>query len=113
MQESIAGLDAVHADQILAPGAHTIHQIVLHIAAWMDEAAERIEGRRHEEPRMGNFPATVDWRQSQRLLAETTERLIAAIREGDIASHFEPLAGVALHNSYHAGQIILLRKLIG
>ena len=108
--EAIEGVDAVLADRRVG-SSHTIHELVLHIAAWMDEAAERLYGRKHEEPLPGNFPPPVDWAQSRQTLHSSLEKLLTAVREKAEDSHLEPLAGVAQHNAYHAGQIVTLRNL--
>lgn len=109
--ESIAGLDAETANW--RPGSsHTIHELVLHVAAWMDEAAERMYGRNHDDPLPGNFPTPSDWQHSQQVLADSMEKLIAAVRTSSADTHFELLVGVAQHNAYHAGQIVTLRKMV-
>lgn len=112
VRESIAGLSAAHADLRVLPSGHTIHELVLHIAAWMDEATERVQGRRHDDPLPGNFPPPVDWQRTQLVLGEKLEKLLATMQEPGVDTHFELLTGVAQHNAYHAGQIVTMRKLI-
>ena len=54
-------LDGVTAEAASArpiPGGHSIWEIVVHLSAWDDVVARRIEeGRAVEEPDGGNFPA--------------------------------------------------------
>ena len=110
VRESIEGLSSASADHRPNPESHTIHELVLHIAAWMDEAAERLHGRLHDLPLPGNFPEPADWEHSQQVLRVSLDKLLAAIHEAYDETHFELLAGVAQHNAYHAGQIVTLRK---
>lgn len=114
VSESIAGLSAADADRRVAAGAHTIHELLLHVAAWMDEVAERLEGRKHKEPLMADFPVPVDWEQSQRVMREALGKLLSAVRAVEyVEAELELISGAAEHNTYHAGQIVMLRKCMG
>jgi len=109
VREAIDGLTAVDAASRPIPNLHTIWDIVLHTAAWMEEAAVRIEGGFNEQPVRGNFPdpgelTEENWQAARDLLASSLAQLIEAIVIVDM------LAGAAEHNSYHAGQIMVLRK---
>jgi hypothetical protein len=126
-----AVLDGVTAEVAGArpiPGGHSIWEIVVHLAAWDDVVARRIEeGRPVEAPDGGNFPPVeaagpAAWAAALMELAGRHERLVRLVSALDPARLREPVAGkdypidhmlrgVAQHMAYHAGQIALVRKL--
>jgi uncharacterized damage-inducible protein DinB len=125
-------LDGVTADQAARrpiPTAHTIWELVLHIAAWERAARRRIiewtaEDVRDEE----NFPAIPDtseaaWSAAREELRQTNSALreaISALQDSDLERMIERapysayflLHGVVQHDLYHAGQIALLKKAV-
>ncbi|MBL8217085.1 MAG: DinB family protein [Bryobacterales bacterium] len=112
------------------PSAHTIGEIILHAAAWMEEVLSRANGQRHAEPEAGDwapctdFPAAVARLQSvaQALIDRTAQltpqdldRRIGNTYNAAEATGFtlaETIRGVTQHNTYHAGQIILLTRML-
>lgn len=127
--EAISGVTAAQAAARPAGRAHTIWELLLHVAAWMDEAAERLAGRHHEAPLAGDWPPVpepneANWAAARQHLLDSLERLgrqFAEMPEEDLMSRahstegpsviiFDMMAGVAAHNAYHAGQIVLLKK---
>ncbi|MBI3684541.1 MAG: DinB family protein [Acidobacteria bacterium] len=125
----VKAIEGISAAQAAAPpiaGAHSIWEILLHAAAWMDEIAERLGGACHREPLAGDWPSVPEatesnWGAAWQELANALSKLESATErfpEERLPDHpvpgvsfFETLAGAAQHNSYHAGQIMLLRKL--
>ena len=112
------------------PGAHTIWEIVLHVAAWAEISLARVHGERTADPAPdedwppvaapGPDPA-IDWqaalerlRSGYRALATDTRRLDqSAIDEkvpGLEYSVSNLLHGVIEHATYHGGQIALLKR---
>lgn len=112
--------------------AHTIWELVLHMAAWQGEVLRRLDGHPPGMPAQGDWPAPGEltagaWQgacaeleASLYRLAERVERLSAedlAERVGQAdrplgtgVSKSEMVIGVLQHNAYHSGQIALLRK---
>jgi len=104
--------------------AHTIWELVLHIAAWMRIARERLaatQTRDHTEHE--NWPAMAgSWQDALAVLEREERQLERAIllfpdgRLNEPAPASEPqtfyelLHGVVQHTAYHAGQIVLLKK---
>jgi uncharacterized damage-inducible protein DinB len=108
-------------------GAHSIWELVLHVAAWVEIAAARLRGERMADP----APAE-DWppvgatdqaawdaalarlRDAHRSLAQATRHLDAAVMhdkmEGLEYSRSNLLHGVIEHGTYHGGQIALLKR---
>lgn len=134
--EILSGVTAEQAKAQPIPGAHSIWQIVLHIAAWMDAVRERIEHGPVTEPTDGDWPTIEDtseagWQQTLALLAERQQALLNIVAQMTdeqlkqrLGQEHDPptasgysayynLHGVIQHNLYHAGQIVLLKKLVG
>lgn len=128
--ESFRGISPDQANLRPIPSAHTIGEIVLHAAAWMEEVLSRIDGARHSEPQAGDwapctdFPAAVTRLQSvAQALIDRTAQLTPADLDRRIGNTYnaaeatgftvaETIRGVTQHNTYHAGQIILLARLL-
>ncbi len=115
-------------------GAHSIWELVLHIAAWHREVARRMGGSLPALPAEGDWPAVHEishaaWERALEDLRRSRIELDAAIAgAGDLArsvgSVREPslgtgvtvrdtLLGVVQHDAYHAGQIAILRHALG
>jgi uncharacterized damage-inducible protein DinB len=122
--ELLATVDAARAAQRPLPGRHSIWELTLHIAAWLDAAQQRVHGEAGSVPDAVNFPAIEDrseaaWAAARQRLEVCYRQLHAAILalrpedlrrpvEGqDYDVHFL-LDGVIQHSLYHAGQIALL-----
>jgi len=109
-------------------GAHTIAELVLHVAAWAEEVGARLEGAPPGEPAAGDWPVPGDWRHACSRLAAARDGLLGRLaaapvqrlgeRVGDARdpaagtglTFAETLLGVAEHNAYHGGQIALLKR---
>jgi uncharacterized damage-inducible protein DinB len=124
-------LDGVTAEQAAArpiSDAHSIWELVNHIAAWERIATQRLQGEVIDEVADEiNFPPVSDtseaaWQATLQQLAETNRLLREAIKQIDDAKLQEvtpgkqhplyiELYGVLQHDLYHAGQIALLKKL--
>ncbi len=107
---------------------HTIAELVLHCAAWEQWVAKKVKG---EEPTLSdeeNFPAiptltTGSWNTALDKLTESNATLRAAVAtidenklddvvtKGGWSLH-ALVMGVTQHHSYHAGQIMLLKKML-
>ncbi len=123
-------LDGVSHDDAAArpiPAAHSIWEMVLHVAAWAEIARARLRGER-----IGDPPAAEDWPPvgsptldgwqhalerlgaSHRLLADDVGALTDAALDAKVASlEYSAsvlLHGIVEHGTYHGVQIILLRK---
>lgn len=127
IMEILAGVDAKTAAAKPAPGAHSIWELALHIAAWERAIRTRIVDRRalqlsDEE----NFPAVTDgsessWQRAVENLRRDHEDLIQTVSQLSEAQLSEQvpgkpydvrfmLHGAAQHAAYHGGQICLLKK---
>jgi uncharacterized damage-inducible protein DinB len=128
--ETLFGVDAALASLRPIPAAHTIWEIVGHVTAWTDISRRRIEGEPIDKvPDERDWPvppageaATEDaWHKALRALEEAHRRLHLAVLTLDDGRMEDPVAGsdptlrglllgLLQHQTYHAGQIAVLRK---
>ena len=107
--------------------AHSIWELVLHMAAWAEISRARLDGRAlGEPPDEVNFPPVRDgsaaaWDAARERLRESYRNLAARVRQLDESTiEMRPnglpytvsfmLHGVVEHGTYHGGQIALLKK---
>ncbi|HEY6328501.1 MAG TPA: DinB family protein [Blastocatellia bacterium] len=127
VKEVLAGLDAQTATRKPIPNAHSIMELVHHMAGWADVVRQRIDGHIVKEPAAGNFPRMAvanpeNWNSSLEWLESTYNELQAAVAglselrldepvaSGSKSTIYGNLHGTIQHYLYHAGQIALLRK---
>lgn len=122
-------LKDVNASQAAAhpiQGAHSVWEIVLHIAAWENAGRRRLEGDRAQLPDEEDWPSVLDtsdqaWQKTLSMLVENHGQLQGAIaRVNDsrldqpildgLATVYVTLQGVVQHDLYHAGQIAILKR---
>ncbi|HJY27031.1 MAG TPA: DinB family protein, partial [Pyrinomonadaceae bacterium] len=129
----LALLEGVTATQAAAhpiPGAHSIWELTLHIAAWESACRRRLQGdpaRLSDEEDWRPIYDTSDnaWENTKKYLVDTHRDLLDAIAQVDEARLNEPiivdsstpfstiyvtLHGGVQHDLYHAGQIAMLKK---
>ena len=128
VKEVIAGVTAEQARVRPLANAHTIWELVHHIAVWEDVGRRRLQGDPANVPISSpeDWPPAHDtsaaaWEQAkaaldrghQALVDEisrvTESRLDQPIMEGK-SSVYVTLHGVIQHDLYHAGQIAMLKK---
>ncbi|HEX6503444.1 MAG TPA: DinB family protein [Terriglobales bacterium] len=109
--------------------AHSIWELVLHMAAWDDAVLRRSGGEVVNLSDRENFPPVVDtsekaWRNALEHLKKTHAALVKVAAEfpdsrlqqqvqGKSAPYytfFYMFAGIVQHELYHAGQIVMLKK---
>ena len=129
---SLRGLTAEQALRRPAPGRHSIWDIALHCAYWKSVVRRRLGADPGERFPRGpsDWPALPDpsdeaaWKADLKLLRDEHRRLrtaVAGLRPADLhrpapgqkRPRIVHLEGIAMHDVYHAGQIRLLRRLIG
>lgn len=141
LREALDGCSAASAAARPIPGAHSVWELTLHLAAWADEVAARTAGTSPGLPAVGDWPPVPDvhdepaWRAARETLTTARDRLLAAVAALDPARLDRPLPppasdspppaadalgtrdtlhgmilGLAEHNAYHGGQIVLLRR---
>jgi len=127
LMEIVAGVDAKAASAHPIAEAHSIWELVLHIAAWERAINTRIVRRKALQLNdQENFPTVTDaseaaWRQAIEKLRQDHRELVATtsgLSESQLSEQVpgKPydirfmLHGSAQHVAYHGGQIALLKK---
>jgi uncharacterized damage-inducible protein DinB len=128
VKEVLHGVSAAQAHARPLPNAHSIWELVQHIAVWEDVGRRRLQGDPAEVPISSpeDWPATEDaseaaWDQAKAALERGHRALVDAIGRVPESRLDEPilagkstvyvtLHGVIQHDLYHAGQIAILKK---
>ena len=128
---SLRGVTAETAAWRPAPERHNVWELVLHIAYWKYAVRRRLTG----EPKGGfprgpanwpDVPKKADaraWKEDRGLLRHEHDRLVEAIEGFDAGrldrkvedsreySYADLLFGIVMHDTYHTGQIQILKRL--
>ena len=127
LEEVLDGILPEQASVRPIPNAHTIWEIVLHLATWRRVVCRRLEGERVDDvPPEEDWPPISDageegWAAARQALRDEQSLLHTAIAAfGDERlddevpgfgySFYTMLHGLINHDLYHAGQIALLKK---
>jgi uncharacterized damage-inducible protein DinB len=127
LREALAGLSPEEAAAHPLSNAHSIWEIVNHIAGWEDVFRRRLEGELISEPEGGNFPTPGEvneeaWAQAIAGLEGAHEKLLNVVSEFSDSILESPVANkrsytvrfllhsIIRHHVYHTGQVALLRK---
>ncbi len=112
------------------PDRHSIWALALHVAYWNYAVRRRITGQeRGSFPRSpSNFPSPPAeatkgaWSEDRRLVKEQHELLVEALTKvdpsrldehagsGTETTYADLITGIVLHDTYHAGQIVMLKR---
>jgi uncharacterized damage-inducible protein DinB len=106
--------------------AHSIWELVLHIAVWDEAASRRLRGEKSQPKGEENFPivpkaTAANWRKAIRQAAQAHRALLKTVESmpdsrlwervpGKKYDFYFNLHGVVQHELYHAGQIAILKK---
>ncbi len=125
----LSDVDAKTASAHPVKDAHSIWELVLHIAAWDGAALHRSQGKAVELTDEENFPSVEDtsdaaWKRAVARARKTHDELVktvAAFPDSRLSeqvpgkrekyyNYFYLFSGIVQHEVYHAGQIALLKK---
>ena len=134
----IEDISAEMAARQIGEFPHSIAQLVFHMSYWMDHELRRIRGERPKYPQHASeswpkLPSPADeqeWDQLRNQLASLLsdfaalaqspcaelDRQVESAHEGDtkVSGTMEAvLWQILVHNSYHIGQVALLRRCLG
>jgi uncharacterized damage-inducible protein DinB len=124
--EILAGVTAAQAARRPIPAAHSIWEIVLHVATWNDVVRRRALGEKVQVSDAEDWPAVTatdeeSWTRAKARLDAAHRALLdllATLPESRLDQPLVPggsngylqLHGVVQHDLYHAGQIAVLKK---
>jgi uncharacterized damage-inducible protein DinB len=127
--ELLQDVDVATAAAKPVPDAHSIWELVLHVAAWDAAACRRLAGEKCQPTGLANFPpmpkpTRAAWRKAVAHAKRTHDVLVKTVADvpesrlrdrvpGKRYDFYFMLHGVAQHELYHAGQIALLKKAKG
>ena len=113
------------------PGAeHSVRRIAAHLVFWQDLYLERLAGAERPSPPhdAAGWPGgdtardEREWKALVARFADGLARAEAAIDSAPLGltlarwgarTRFAGLNGLAIHNAYHLGQVVLLRRMLG
>ena len=129
LREILAGVSAAQAAARPIAAAHSIWEIVLHIAAWESIVLRRLGGEV-----VSDVGSEVDWppvretseaewqsalaaleachRKLREAIAQMTDERLHERVPGKESSFYGELHGIVQHDLYHAGQIAVLKKAV-
>jgi len=126
LRETLDGVTAEEASRHPIPGAHSIWELVLHLAGTYSLILRRLNGDAtdlspEEDWPTVDAPTPANWTAALNVLRSLNQQLRAAVRgfSPDALdqlmgnrkySAYAQFIGVSQHDLYHAGQIVLLRR---
>ena len=126
VKEVLEGVTAEKAAARPVSGAHSIWELVLHIAVWENAVKRWVRGESYNVSDEQNWPAIKDagepaWKKALEALEKGHMELretISRLSDSDLdkilkqpkPSVYQLLHGVIQHDLYHAGQIAVLKK---
>ncbi len=122
-----SGLDAKTAGMRLENLPHSLFQLLHHMSYWQDWVVKWLDGETPRVPKhaSGSWPAksapagAAEWQRSLRRFQAGLKELERRARQQDLLTgsgkqtRLEMLHALASHNSYHAGQAVVLRQILG
>jgi uncharacterized damage-inducible protein DinB len=126
LMESLEGVDAATANRRAVESAHTIWELVLHVAVWKRAVAQRIRGQVSQPAGREDFPPVTaqseeDWRAALDGLRQSHHELMSTFRAAPVERlvdivpgkdypFIHMMLGTVQHDCYHAGQVAILKK---
>jgi len=136
VKDILKGVTAEQAVRRPPNGAHSIWELVLHMTGWRNEVARRATGEPAAEPVGGDYPAVGEptaarWKDALDALDTSHAALVTVVdgmSDDDLlkptndprnrplgtgVSYYELFHGIVQHDAYHAGQIAILKRVLG
>lgn len=121
------GLEPPAAGRRPEGSPHTIASLAGHAAFWQEVYLRRLGGEEVRPPEGADWPLPArpgreEWEETVRRYRRGVEMAIRLAAEGDLEerlpnweglSRGEGLAFLAVHNSWHGAQAVLLRRILG
>jgi uncharacterized damage-inducible protein DinB len=129
LMEILAEVNAKTAAAKPVPNAHSIWELLLHIAAWDGAVIRRAHGHAVQLSDAENFPSVKDtsdaaWRNDIEAVKQKHDDLVETVasfpdsrlqeqvpgKKESYYNFYYLFSGIVQHELYHAGQIALLKK---
>ncbi len=126
-KHALGGLDWKTAGSRPDGIPHSIFQLVNHMVFWQEWVVKWLDGKNATIPKhaSGSWPGRVgpttakDWKETVKRFVSGLEKLNEQSLGADLyskrgrKSRLEMIQTIVLHNSYHLGQIVLIRQMFG
>lgn len=119
--QSLEGLTAQQAMWKPSDSSHSVGQLAYHLLFWNKQVLDKFNGRQPDKfsgdnTQTFNAFTEASWASTVQQLNQVMKDIETAIKNSDDAklqSFYDTLAHVSVHNAYHVGQILYIRKLAG
>jgi uncharacterized damage-inducible protein DinB len=122
-----AGLDWKLSNIRPEGASHSIYELLQHMSYWQDWVLKWLDGKQPSIPKhaSGSWPKATgvgsakDWKNAERKFRgelrqlERWSKIANPVAGRGSKSSLEMLQKIASHNSYHAGEVVCLRQLVG
>ena len=126
-ENAFAGLDWKIAGTRPEGVPHSLFQLLNHLIYWQDWAVKWLDGKKPPIPKhaSGSWPGSSgptspeEWKRTVQGFRSGLAKLDRRSQDADLfaklgkKSRLEMLQTIASHNSYHAGQVVFLRQVLG
>lgn len=126
-QTVFEGVDWRVAGACPAGAPHSLFQLLNHLIYWQDWVLKWLDGKAPSLPKhaSGSWPGKVsptsrqEWERAVKDFCKGLDALERASKSAELLarggkkSQFEMLQTIASHNSYHVGQAVFLRQMLG
>jgi len=119
---------AANAQKRVLENCNTIWEIVRHVISWRQNVLQRVQGKVLQTP-ANNYIEPVQntsekaWADTLKELENTQTQWLAFLQQMETGqlentypvnnmTYYEHIQGIIQHDSYHLGQIVLLKKLV-
>ncbi|HEY3250280.1 MAG TPA: DinB family protein [Ignavibacteria bacterium] len=132
INDALSGLTAAQASLQIEGSNHSVWQIVNHIIFWNERWLQRFKGNpppKMETDNKSTFNISraeqKEWEQSLKRIDEVMTEWYDALKnkdehelakpvvEGEKDPWYSYISTIAMHNAYHIGQIVTIRKIQG
>ena len=126
-KNTLEGIDWMTAGTRPDGAPHSVFQLLNHMTYWQEWVVRWLDGEKPAIPKhaSGSWPGSTgpkgrkEWEQAVRRFGHGLDEMDRRSRDTDLLSspggksRLEMLQTIASHNSYHLGQVVLLRQMLG
>jgi len=121
VSQAVDGLTAAQAMWKPSDSSHSVGQLAYHLWFWNQQSLDQFNGKK-PAPFDGNNTETFNnftpdsWAATVKQLNQVMQDWVTAIQQADekkLQAWYSTIAHMSIHNAYHTGQILYIRKLAG